>query len=67
MQPDILKTEEVASRLRLSKRYIEALRLKGAGPRHIRIGRAVRYRIEDVNDWVRSRVRSSTSDAGGAA
>lgn len=67
MQSDILKTDEVASRLKLSKRYIEALRLKGAGPQHIRIGRAVRYRLEDVNEWVQSRVRKSTSDLGEAA
>lgn len=38
------------------------LRLRGGGPRFCRIGRAIRYRRADIDDWLNSTRRRSTSE-----
>lgn len=40
------------------------LRLKGGGPRFCRIGRAIRYRRSDLDEWLIASSRRSTSDTG---
>ncbi len=61
----MLKTPQAATLLGLSARTLEDLRLKGTGPRFVRMSaRCIRYRPADVSDWVESRVVSSTSDPG---
>ena len=44
---------EVATRLGVSRFTVRSLRLKGLGPRFLKMGRAVRYRHEDVDDYER--------------
>jgi excisionase family DNA binding protein len=44
---------EVASRLGVSRFTVRSWRLKGVGPRFLKMGRAVRYRAQDVDDYVR--------------
>jgi hypothetical protein len=34
---------------------IRRWRLLGKGPRYIKVGAAVRYRLEDVNNWLETR------------
>ena len=47
---------------RLSERTLERLRVAGTGPRFAKLGRRVVYRQDDINRWVASRVRGSTSE-----
>ena len=42
---------EVALRLGVSRFTVRAWRLKGVGPRFLKMGRAVRYRPEDVQEY----------------
>ena len=42
---------EVAVRLGVSRFTVRAWRLKGVGPRFLKMGRAVRYRPEDVQEY----------------
>lgn len=42
---------EVAVRLGVSRFTVRAWRLKGTGPRFLKMGRAVRYRPEDVQEF----------------
>ena len=58
---DILDTSEAAARVRLSKPTLERLRLTGNGPAFVKLGRAVRYRKADLDDWLASRLVRSTS------
>ena len=51
----------------LSVRTFEALRLRGGGPPYVKLGRAVRYRRDDVLAWAAGKLRRSTSDTGEAA
>lgn len=62
--PKLLDTSEVADLLTNKANTIEGWRIKGMGPRYIKIGRLVRYRIEDVNAWLESQERTSTSQEG---
>lgn len=44
---------EVASRLGVSRFTVRSWRLKGLGPRFLKMGRAVRYRPQDVDEYER--------------
>lgn len=61
--PKLLDTSELADHLTNKPNTIEGWRIKGVGPRYIKIGRLVRYRIEDVEAWLESQSRTSTSQA----
>ena len=58
----LLTQREAAMVTRLSERTLERLRLAGTGPRFAKLGRRVVYRQDDLNTWVASCVRSSTSE-----
>lgn len=63
-----LTNAEAAKYLRLSPRTLEAYRVRGGGPPFIKHGGHVAglvlYRPADLDAWVESRVRCSTSDPG---
>jgi excisionase family DNA binding protein len=44
---------EVAARLGVSRFTVRSWRLKGVGPRFMKMGRAVRYRLRDVDEYER--------------
>ncbi len=52
---------ELARRWKLSPRTLERWRWLGQGPRYLKIGGRVVYRIEDVEAHETSNVRTSTS------
>jgi excisionase family DNA binding protein len=41
---------------------LEGWRVKGVSPRFVKCGRLVRYKIEDLDAYLESRTRSSTSE-----
>lgn len=63
MGPDrsYLTTSEAAHRLALSPRTLEAWRLNGGGPSYCKLGRAVRYAVEDLKAFAAAREQGSTS------
>jgi excisionase family DNA binding protein len=61
MQP-LLTQDEVAELLKLSVRTVERLRVTGAGPKFLKIRNSVRYRPENVQAWLASLLRGSTSE-----
>jgi predicted DNA-binding transcriptional regulator AlpA len=57
-QNALLKEEEVAKFLGLSQRTLQSWRYAGTGPKFIEISsRAVRYRAQDLYDWVQAHQR----------
>lgn len=68
--PDLLTTGEAAEHLRVSIPTLERMRLAGNGPAFIKMGAGLRgrvvYRREDLDTYVLSRRRLSTSDRGDA-
>ena len=53
-----------AQQLGLQAQTLASWRLKGRGPRHVKVGSRVMYRQADIDLWIESNVRSSTSDGG---
>jgi len=47
-EPRHLRPHEVAARWNISPRTLERWRAKGTGPRFLRLGRLVVYRVEDI-------------------
>lgn len=56
----LLDEHEVAAMLALSVRTLQAWRVKGEGPRFVRLGRAIRYRYSDVVVWLDANTLTKT-------
>lgn len=59
-----LRTPEAAAYVGLSASTMNKLRLTGDGPKFCRLGRAVVYLVVELDSWLSTRVRTSTSDEG---
>lgn len=47
----LLTAGDVAKRWQISVRTLERMRAEHEGPRYVKIGASVRYRIEDIEDF----------------
>ncbi|MBX9669166.1 MAG: helix-turn-helix domain-containing protein [Candidatus Obscuribacterales bacterium] len=65
---DLLTTTQAAEVIDKDKppvRFLENLRRTGGGPVFVKLShRFVRYRRKDIDAWVESNLRTSTSDNG---
>ena len=59
---EFLNTREAASLLSLKKNTLEIWRVQGRGPAFVRLGRAIRYRIGDLENFVQKQTVQSTSE-----
>ena len=57
------KTPEVATYLGVPVQTMRVWRVKGVGPRGIRVGKHVRYRWADVDAWIESQADRSRAGA----
>ncbi len=62
MSAELFTVAEAARWLKLSESYLNKARLTGGGPRFVRLGRAIRYREKDLDEWVQSQAAGSTSE-----
>ena len=62
MSPAFLTQVELAARWRISPRTLERWRWAGDGPRFIKIGGLVRYRLEDIEGFEAEQLRQITGD-----
>ena len=58
----LLDPKRAARILGLSVRTLERHRVAGTGPRFARLGRLIRYREQDLSDWIEGGLRVSTSE-----
>jgi hypothetical protein len=63
----LLNTEQAAARVGLKPRTLERYRRMGCGPTYVKLGvnsvnSPVRYRPEDLDQWLDAGRRRSTSD-----
>ena len=56
----MLDTTEAARYTGLKKSTLDQWRSRGEGPKFVKLGRAVRYRRADLDEWIDSRVQQST-------
>lgn len=60
----VISETEAAARLSLSRRCLQAYRLRGEGPAYIELGcRRIGYSIADLEAWIAARRVRSTVDA----
>lgn len=52
----LLTRDEVELRFGIPKRFLELAVSRNEGPRFIRIGRLVRYRVSDIRTWIERQV-----------
>lgn len=52
---------EVANGYNIPLRYLEIAACKGGGPPFVKIGRLVRYRVADLEEWIAKNRYESTS------
>jgi predicted DNA-binding transcriptional regulator AlpA len=57
----LLTPQEAANVLRLSPSWLAKARMRGDGPPYVKPGRSVRYPEGALLQWIKSRVRLSTS------
>lgn len=62
MNHGLLTTPEVADLLQVAEITLRKWRLSGAGPRFVRCGANVRYRRDDIDQWIAERTVASTSE-----
>jgi len=59
---DFLNTRQAAKLVGLAPNTLEIWRLRGCGPKYIKFGRAVRYRLTDLETYIQEQTRQSTSE-----
>jgi len=59
----VLNTEEAAKILKVKVATLEQWRWNGKGPRFLKLGRAVRYRQEDLAAFMEGNTCTSTAQA----
>lgn len=58
-----LQTKKAAIYIGMNRRYLEDKRIKGGGPKYVRVSaRCVLYRKADLDAWLEERIYSSTSE-----
>ena len=62
MNNRLLTTIEAAEYLALGKQTIERWRLTGEGPKFVKMGGAVRYRLEDLDAFVAGNLVQTTAE-----
>lgn len=58
---NLLTNDQTACALSIKPNTLENWRLRGKGPRYIKVGRSVRYAEADVIAWLEAQTYSSTS------
>jgi predicted DNA-binding transcriptional regulator AlpA len=58
----LLHPVQVAKLLGVSLSWLAKSRMNGTGPRFVKIGRAVRYAMSAVQEYIKSHQRLSTSE-----
>lgn len=63
MTKHLLTTQEAANYLGVSKQFLERDRYVGARIPYIQVGaRAIRYRLQDLNEYLDSQLKTSTAE-----
>jgi predicted DNA-binding transcriptional regulator AlpA len=58
----LLHPRDAAKMLNVSVSWLAKARLSGTGPRYVKIGRSVRYPESSIREFIKGRMRGSTSE-----
>lgn len=59
---EVFTTEEAAAYIQSSRQLLELLRVKGGGPRYVKLGRMVRYRRAALDEWLIANEQNHTAE-----
>ena len=59
---NFLDSSQAADYLGVKRTTLEAWRCRGGGPKFVKLGRLVKYRQSDLDNFIEARVRSNTSE-----
>jgi predicted DNA-binding transcriptional regulator AlpA len=62
--PELWDQKKLANYLGKSVKWCERARWAGEGPKFIKLGRHVRYRAEDVLEWIEECAENTAQDGG---
>ena len=60
----LLNEQEVSDLIKIKLKTLQAWRVRGGGPKFLKLGRCVRYRPGDLQEFIEKQTRNSTSDVG---
>ena len=60
--PLLLSPKDAAKHLALSEKALEKWRCQGTGPRFLKLGNRIRYKLDDLIEWAEQTARTSTSN-----
>ncbi len=63
-EDDVLSERQTSSLLLVQPSTLQAWRTKGRGPKYLKIGKLVRYRLRDLHSFLDQQTRTSTVDPG---
>ena len=63
MTSEIMDARELGRRLAKSPAVLANMRYMGTGPKFVKVGRSVRYRSSDVEEWLDQQTRQQSSAA----
>ena len=55
MTTNLITREQAAQYLGITRQYLDVMAMRKQGPSYIRLGRAVRYELDDVKAWAKAR------------
>jgi predicted DNA-binding transcriptional regulator AlpA len=58
----LLTPAQAAEAVSLSEQTLRIARIRGNGPKFVKLGASVRYRLSDLEAWIASRVVGSTAE-----
>lgn len=58
--PELLTTAEAAQKLNVTQRFLDKARWSGTGPKFVKFGKLVRYRADDLQDYIDQSTRTWT-------
>lgn len=67
MSSELFTVSEAARWAKVSESFLNKARLTGGGPKFVRLGRSIRYRLEDLEAWAKAGAAGSTSEYGAPA
>lgn len=59
---DLLNPDQLGERWGKSRQSLASMRFRGDGPKYLKIGKAVLYRIEDIVAYEESQIRGRTDE-----
>ncbi|MBD8029209.1 helix-turn-helix transcriptional regulator [Corynebacterium gallinarum] len=59
---DLLTPDQLGERWGKTRQALAQMRYRGDGPRFVKIGKSVLYRVQDVLDFEESQIRTRTDD-----